>query len=123
MNDSQNMNDSQRIYIVNRIIKYKSDASAIDGEINLDKAFLFGSICLLIFSQYSLFKYEPNGIPQLIMEIFKYGSIIFGVDRLQDMIEGISKKVGLLNMATSLDDQLKIDELANVEKDNNRVKK
>ena len=39
------------------------------------------------------------------------------------MIEGISKKVGLDNMAASLDDQLRIDELANEEKDNNRVKK
>lgn len=101
------MTSSQKRYTITQIQKYKDEAESLEKKATKNKWFIYGCVgAMIVASNMKSLQVTPS-IVNSIASLIQFCGLAIGLDNLKKMIENISKKVGLENMAKGL--QSKID--------------
>ena len=112
------MTDSQKRYTVMQISKYRTEAEEFDKKAEKNRWYVYGCIGVMLIASQIQGIDNVSKIFDSILGIIKYSGLYFGLDNFRLMIENISKKTGLENMATNLEYQVENDDLSDREKNN-----
>lgn len=100
------MTSSQKRYTITQIKKYKEEAETLEKKVTKNKWFIYGCVgAMIVASNMKGLQITPT-IVDSIASLIQFSGLAIGLDNLHKMIENITKKVGLENMATNLQSQI-----------------
>lgn len=106
------MNDSQKRYTVMEIQKYKRDVELLEKKATINRWFILGCLTLMFAASEIRDLDNVYNKVDVIADIVRFVSLSNAIGRFKAMIEIISQKTGLKNMAIDLLYQLNNDDLS-----------